>query len=44
MIKFICLSFYLLKPNGVGGIGIGNTVNINFCASCSYRYLNFATD
>ncbi|KAK4606072.1 hypothetical protein RGQ29_000374 [Quercus rubra] len=25
------------QPNGVGGIGIGNTVNINFCASCSYR-------
>ncbi|KAL4610147.1 hypothetical protein ACB092_08G030900 [Castanea dentata] len=25
------------QPTGVGGIGIGNTVNINFCASCSYR-------
>lgn len=22
----------------VGGIGYGSTVNINFCASCSYRY------
>ncbi|WCJ28041.1 Selenoprotein Rdx type [Euphorbia peplus] len=22
---------------GVGGIGIGNTINIDFCASCSYR-------
>ncbi|XP_047330912.1 selT-like protein [Impatiens glandulifera] len=25
------------KLNGVGAIGFGNTVNINFCASCSYR-------
>ncbi|XP_062173156.1 selT-like protein [Alnus glutinosa] len=25
------------QTSGVGGIGLGNTVNINFCASCSYR-------
>ncbi|KAJ0020248.1 hypothetical protein Pint_32529 [Pistacia integerrima] len=24
-------------PKGVGGLGYGSTVNINFCASCSYR-------
>lgn len=33
--------FVLEKTSGVGGIGLGNTVNINFCASCSYRYLKF---
>ncbi|XP_028752996.1 selT-like protein [Neltuma alba] len=25
------------KSSGLGGVGLGNTVNINFCASCSYR-------
>ncbi|PPS00798.1 hypothetical protein GOBAR_AA19854 [Gossypium barbadense] len=25
------------KPSASGGIGYGSTVNINFCASCSYR-------
>ncbi|XVF05313.1 hypothetical protein REPUB_Repub05bG0161500 [Reevesia pubescens] len=25
------------KPAAIGGIGYGSTVNINFCASCSYR-------
>ncbi|KAE8039283.1 hypothetical protein FH972_011711 [Carpinus fangiana] len=28
---------HLIVTSGVGGIGLGNTVNINFCASCSYR-------
>ncbi|KAG6678056.1 hypothetical protein I3842_14G061100 [Carya illinoinensis] len=31
------LDFPSEKPTGVGGIGFGNTVNINFCASCSYK-------
>ncbi|XP_052172346.1 selT-like protein [Diospyros lotus] len=31
------LDFPTQKASGVGAIGIGNTVNINFCASCSYR-------
>ncbi|KAI4318207.1 hypothetical protein L6164_026000 [Bauhinia variegata] len=25
------------KPSGVGGVGLGDTVNINYCTSCSYR-------
>ncbi|KAF8402634.1 hypothetical protein HHK36_010723 [Tetracentron sinense] len=25
------------KTGNVGGIGLGSTVNINFCSSCSYR-------
>ncbi|KAI9091610.1 hypothetical protein K1719_028053 [Acacia pycnantha] len=25
------------KLSGLGGVGLGNTVQINFCASCSYR-------
>ncbi|CAI9097251.1 OLC1v1033632C1 [Oldenlandia corymbosa var. corymbosa] len=32
------LDFPAQKASGVGGaIGIGNTVNIDFCASCSYK-------
>ncbi|XP_054806591.1 selT-like protein [Prosopis cineraria] len=31
------LEFPSEKPSGLGGVGIGNTVIINFCASCSYR-------
>ncbi|KAA8517784.1 hypothetical protein F0562_015255 [Nyssa sinensis] len=31
------LDFPTQKSSGIGGIGIGNTVNINFCSSCSYR-------
>ncbi|XP_021279438.1 selT-like protein [Herrania umbratica] len=27
----------LRKPSALGGIGYGSTVNVNFCASCSYR-------
>ncbi|KAM1222250.1 hypothetical protein ACFX15_009523 [Malus domestica] len=25
------------KSNGFGGVGIGSTINIDFCTSCSYR-------
>ncbi|EOY33698.1 SELT-like protein precursor [Theobroma cacao] len=31
------LDIPLRKPSALGGIGYGSTVNINFCASCSYR-------
>ncbi|KAK8598575.1 hypothetical protein V6N13_094541 [Hibiscus sabdariffa] len=31
------LDIPLHKPSTIGGIGYGSTVNINFCASCSYR-------
>ncbi|KAK6943136.1 Selenoprotein, Rdx-type [Dillenia turbinata] len=31
------LDFPSQKPSGIGGIGYGNTININFCSSCSYR-------
>ncbi|XP_040993902.1 selT-like protein [Juglans microcarpa x Juglans regia] len=31
------LDFPSEKPTGVEGIGFGNTVTINFCASCSYK-------
>ncbi|XP_034694834.1 selT-like protein [Vitis riparia] len=31
------LDFPTQKESGIGGIGFGNTVNINFCSSCSYR-------
>ncbi|KAE8691793.1 SelT-like protein [Hibiscus syriacus] len=31
------LDIPLQKPSTIGGIGYGSTVNINFCASCSYR-------
>ncbi|TYI64701.1 hypothetical protein E1A91_D09G106400v1 [Gossypium mustelinum] len=31
------LDISLQKPSAIGGIGYGSTVNINFCASCSYR-------
>ncbi|KAF8396948.1 hypothetical protein HHK36_018584 [Tetracentron sinense] len=31
------LDFPPEKTGGDGGIGIGTTVNINFCSSCSYR-------
>ncbi|RVW75192.1 hypothetical protein CK203_061766 [Vitis vinifera] len=32
------LDFPTQKESGIGGIGFGNTVNINFCSSCSYRF------
>ncbi|XP_057512705.1 selT-like protein [Actinidia eriantha] len=31
------LDFPTQKSIGIGAIGVGNTVNINFCSSCSYR-------
>ncbi|KAK3441995.1 hypothetical protein EUGRSUZ_B02246 [Eucalyptus grandis] len=31
------LEFPPQKPSAVGGIGLGSTVFINFCSSCSYR-------
>ncbi|CAN0927912.1 SelT-like protein [Linum grandiflorum] len=31
------LQFPTQKSAAIGGAGIGNTVNINFCTSCSYR-------
>ncbi|KAK9290941.1 hypothetical protein L1049_009121 [Liquidambar formosana] len=31
------LDFPTQKSSGIGGIGIGSTININFCSSCSYR-------
>ncbi|KAI8557032.1 hypothetical protein RHMOL_Rhmol05G0302600 [Rhododendron molle] len=31
------LDFPTQKSSGIGAIGVGNTVNINFCSSCSYR-------
>ncbi|XP_059463190.1 selT-like protein [Corylus avellana] len=31
------LDFPTQKQSGTGGIGLGSTVNINFCTSCSYR-------
>lgn len=31
------LEFPRQKTGGVGGIGLGSTVSINFCYSCSYR-------
>ncbi|KAK2980016.1 hypothetical protein RJ640_020042 [Escallonia rubra] len=31
------LEFPTQRASGIGGIGVGNTVNIDFCASCSYR-------
>ncbi|GMI97175.1 SELT-like protein precursor [Hibiscus trionum] len=31
------LDIPLQKPSTIGGVGYGSTVNINFCASCSYR-------
>ncbi|KAK3019016.1 hypothetical protein RJ639_003624 [Escallonia herrerae] len=30
------LEFPTQRASGTGGIGVGNTVNIDFCASCSY--------
>jgi hypothetical protein len=32
------LWFQKLATN-IEGVGFGNTVNINFCSSCSYKYL-----
>ncbi|KAK3018036.1 hypothetical protein RJ639_004526 [Escallonia herrerae] len=32
------LEFPTQRASGIGGIGVGNTVNIDFCASCSYRF------
>ncbi|XP_057952910.1 selT-like protein isoform X2 [Malania oleifera] len=31
------LNFPIQKASGFGGIGVGNTININFWSSCSYR-------
>jgi selT/selW/selH-like putative selenoprotein len=31
------LDFPTQKSSGIGAIGVGNTVNINFCSSCSYK-------
>ncbi|XP_034681032.1 selT-like protein isoform X2 [Vitis riparia] len=31
------LDFPTQKESGIGDIDFGNTVNINFCSSCSYR-------
>ncbi|XP_059668006.1 selT-like protein [Cornus florida] len=31
------LDFPTQKSNPIGGIGVRNTVNINYCSSCSYR-------
>uniref|UniRef100_A0A1J3CDE5 SelT-like protein n=1 Tax=Noccaea caerulescens TaxID=107243 RepID=A0A1J3CDE5_NOCCA len=31
------LNFPSQKPNGLGAIGYGNTVEINFCVSCSFK-------
>ncbi|MCD9643491.1 hypothetical protein HAX54_031056 [Datura stramonium] len=31
------LEFPTQKPGGIGAVGIGNTVSIDFCSSCSYR-------
>ncbi|KAL6987835.1 hypothetical protein U1Q18_013580 [Sarracenia purpurea var. burkii] len=31
------LDFPTQKPSVIGAIGVGNTVRINFCSSCSYR-------
>jgi len=28
-----------IGPIGVGPIGVGNTVSIDFCTSCSYKYV-----
>ncbi|RVW84947.1 SelT-like protein [Vitis vinifera] len=36
------LDFPTQKESGIGGIGFGNTVNINFCSSCSYRTREFS--
>ncbi|XWS52977.1 hypothetical protein CRYUN_Cryun11dG0118400 [Craigia yunnanensis] len=33
----VTLDIPFQKPSAVGGIGYGSSVNINFCASCSYR-------
>uniref|UniRef100_A0A3Q7HVW4 SelT-like protein n=1 Tax=Solanum lycopersicum TaxID=4081 RepID=A0A3Q7HVW4_SOLLC len=31
------LEFPTQKTGGIGAVGIGNTVTIDFCSSCSYR-------
>ncbi|KAI8014115.1 SelT-like protein [Camellia lanceoleosa] len=31
------LDFPTQKSSGIGAIGVGNTININFCSSCSYK-------
>ncbi|XP_042508242.1 selT-like protein isoform X2 [Macadamia integrifolia] len=36
------LEFPIQKSVGAGGIGYGNTININFCSSCSYRFFLFS--
>ncbi|XP_057952909.1 selT-like protein isoform X1 [Malania oleifera] len=33
------LNFPIQKASGFGGIGVGNTININFWSSCSYRFI-----
>ncbi|GMP51239.1 hypothetical protein CsSME_00017547 [Camellia sinensis var. sinensis] len=33
------LDFPTQKSSGIGAIGVGNTININFCSSCSYKFL-----
>ena len=48
---FVLLSGFLLtvfflfnfvqKQSGIGLIGIGNTVSIDFCTSCSYKFVQF---
>jgi len=34
----VCVSSQKLATN-IGGAGFGNSVNINFCSSCSYKFV-----